>query len=87
MARLARAESTSRINQTLDRVESKSAFAEFGRLEDRVERAEAMSEAYDRLEGRDPNAGELERQFSEADRKERLQKEFEELKRRVENDS
>jgi phage shock protein A len=83
LARLTRAESSSRINQALNRVQSKSAFAEFRRLEDRVEREEAMSEAYDRLEGRDPAADELERQFEESDRKERLEKELEELKNRV----
>jgi len=83
LARLTRAESSSRINQALNSVQSKSAFAEFRRLEDRVEREEAMSEAYDRLEGRDPAADELERQFEESDRKERLEKEFEELKNRV----
>jgi phage shock protein A len=83
LARLTRAESSSRINQALNRVQSKSAFAEFRRLEDRVEREEAMSEAYDRLEGHDPAADELERQFEESDRKERLEKEFEALKNRV----
>jgi phage shock protein A len=86
LARLTRADSTSRINQAMDRVGSNSAFAEFRRLEDRVDRAEAMGEAYERLEGRDPNAEELEREFEAADRKDRLTKEFEELKRRVSND-
>jgi phage shock protein A len=83
LARLARADSTTRINRALDRSTKESAFAEFGRLEQRVERAEAMSEAYDRLEGRDPQTEELERKFDEADRKERLEREFEELKSRV----
>ncbi|MCA9122164.1 MAG: PspA/IM30 family protein [Planctomycetaceae bacterium] len=83
LARLTRAESSTRINQALNRVQSKSAFAEFSRLEQRVEREEAMSEAYDRLEGRDPVAEDLERQFEESDRKERLEREFEELKSRV----
>lgn len=83
LARLTRAESSSRINQALDRVQNKSAFAEFHRLEERVEREEAMSEAYDRLEGRDPAADELDRQFEESDRKERLEQELEALKSRV----
>ena len=87
LARLARAESTSRINQTLDRVHSKSAFAQFQQLEERVERQEAMCEAYDRLEGRDPEAEELERQFAETDRQEQLSQELEELKRRVQEDA
>jgi phage shock protein A len=87
LARLTRADSTSRINQAMDRVGSKSAFAEFRRLEDRVDRAEAMGEAYERLEGRDPNAEELEREFEASERQDRLAKEFEELKRRVSNDA
>ncbi len=87
LARLTRADSTTKINQAMDRVGSNSAFAEFRRLEDRVERAEAMGEAYDRLEGRDPDADELEREFEAAERKDRLTKEFEDLKRRVSNDA
>lgn len=83
LARLARAESSAKINRTLDRVSNKSAFAQFRRLEDRVDREEAMCEAYDRLEGKDPDADELERQFKEQDRKQKLEHEFEELKRRV----
>jgi phage shock protein A len=83
LARLTRAESSSRINQALGKVQSQSAFAEFRRLEERVEREEALSEAYDRLEGHDPAADELERQFEESDRKERLERELEALKSRV----
>jgi phage shock protein A len=83
LARLTRAESSSRINQALDRVQNKSAFAEFNRLEQRVEREEAMSEAYDRLEGRDPEADELERKFEESERQQRLEVEMEALKSRV----
>ena len=83
LARLARAESTRRINNALDRSESRSAFAQFSRLEQRVERSEAMSEAYDRMEGRDPEADELARQFAEDDRREQVDNQFEELKRDV----
>jgi phage shock protein A len=83
LARLARAESSSRINSTLDRVQGKSSFAQFSRLEEKVERQEAMCEAYDRLDGRDPKAEELERQFRESERKQQLAEEFEALKRRV----
>jgi hypothetical protein len=46
-----------------------------------------MEEAYARLEDRDPKAEELERQFAEQERRERLQKEYDELKRRVEPDA
>lgn len=83
LARMARAESSQRINRAIDRAHSRSAFAQFSRLEERVERAEAMSEAYDRLEGRDPDSAELERQFEETERRERLEAEFELLKERV----
>ncbi|MBI2826974.1 MAG: PspA/IM30 family protein [Planctomycetia bacterium] len=86
LARLTRADSAQRIHTALNRTTSRSAFAQFNRLEQRVERAEAMSEAYDRLEGKDPDAVELERRFAETDRQERLQREFDELKRRVQTD-
>lgn len=87
LARLARAESSAAINRTLDRVTNKSAFAQFSRLEARVEREEAMCEAYDRLDGKDPDAEELERQFKESERKVQLEKEFEELKSRVQENA
>ena len=83
LARLTRAESTRRINRALDATGSRSAFAQFSRLEDRIERTEALSEAHDRLEGRDPDADELQRKFEQEARREDLQQEFEELKRRV----
>jgi len=87
LARLVRADSTQRINAALDRTESSSAFAQFDRLEQRVERAEAMSEAYDRMDGRDPEARELERKFAAEERKQKVQNQFEELKRRVHEES
>lgn len=86
LARMARAETARQINRTMDRATGRSAFAQFNRLEQRIERSEAISQAYDRLEGHDPDAEELERQFKEADRKEELEREFEELKRRVQSE-
>lgn len=83
LARLARAESTRRINDVLDRSEGRSAFTQFDRLERRVEHEEALGEAYDRMEGRDPDAEELERQFADEERREKVQSQLEELKRRV----
>jgi len=85
LARLTRAESTTRINKALERTRDRSAFAQFNRLEQRVERAEALEQAHDRLEGRDPGAEELRRQFDEKEHRENLQKEFEELKRRLQD--
>lgn len=83
LALMTRADSSRKINAALNRVDSRSAFAEFNRLEARVDRAEAISEAYDRMDGRDPGAEELERKFAEEQRKEKLKKEFEELKGRI----
>jgi phage shock protein A len=86
VARMARADSSRTVNDVLKRADCTSAIAQFQRLEKRVERAEAMEEAYDRLEGRDPNAEELARQFEEQERKEKLQRELDELKRRLEEE-
>jgi phage shock protein A len=83
LARLTRADSTTKINRAMEQSTSRSAFAQFGRLEKRADRAEAMSEAYDRLDGKDPDADELERNFAEADRQEKIADELEELTARV----
>lgn len=83
VARLSRAASASKINNALDRADGTSAFAEFSRLEQKVERAEAMSDAYDRLEGRDPDADALAAKFDADERRERLEAEFAALKDRV----
>ncbi|MEE8409948.1 MAG: PspA/IM30 family protein [Myxococcota bacterium] len=87
LARLSRAQSQRRVDGALRRADSRSAFAQFGRLEDRVDREEAMCEAYDRLEGHDPDADELKRKFEEQERREQVEKELEELKQRVEAES
>ncbi|MFK8113380.1 MAG: PspA/IM30 family protein [Rubripirellula sp.] len=79
-ARITRAESTQRINSTLDRSHSKSAFAQFSRLEEKVDREEAMSEAWDRMEGKDPDAEELARQFERDEQEQQLNEELRRLK-------
>ena len=83
LARLARAESSRQINDALDRASHASAFAAFHRMETRVERAEAVAEAYDRLEGRDPEADALDRQFEEEARREQIDEELASLKSRL----
>jgi len=83
MARMNRAQSSQRVNAALDRATGPSAFAEFGRLESRVEHSEAMAEAYLRLDGHDPDAEELEHQFSEEERKAQIEKELQQLKDRI----
>jgi phage shock protein A len=83
VARLTRAQSANRINDALDRAAGTSAFAEFSRLERKVERAEAVNDAYDRLEGRDPDADALAAKFAADERRERLDAEFAAIKERV----
>jgi len=79
-ARMTRAASNQKINHTLDRTHSKSAFAQFSRLEAKVDREEAMSEAWDRMEGKDPDADELAREFEQQEREQQLAEELEKLK-------
>ena len=71
-ARLTRATSMQKIQTAMDRSQSHSAFAQFNRLEEKVEREEAISEAWDRLEGNDPDAVELERKFEADERKQQV---------------
>jgi len=86
VARLARAQSARTVNEVMQRTESSSALAQFARLEAHVDRAEAMEQAYHRLDDRDPSAEELQRQFEERERQEKLQKELDELKRRLQGE-
>lgn len=83
LARMSRAQSSQKINHALDRASGASAFAEFGRLESRVERAEALAEAYERLDGRDPDAEALEREFAREERKAMIEEELQALKSRI----
>ncbi|MCA9159666.1 MAG: PspA/IM30 family protein, partial [Planctomycetales bacterium] len=75
---------TQKIHTALDRSHADSAFAQFNRLEDKVDRQEALTEAWERMDGKDPDARELERQFEAAEREQRLQTELELLKARIE---
>lgn len=83
LARMTRASSTRRINSALDRAQGTSAFAQFHRLETKVDREEALAEAYDRMDGRDPDAEELERAFAQQERSEQLRQEMDALRQRV----
>ncbi len=82
-ARMARANSTQKINGAIDRAGSQSAFAQFSRLEQKVERQESIVEAWDRMDGKDPEASELERQFESQERERSLSIELESLKTQV----
>ncbi|OGR12760.1 MAG: phage shock protein A [Deltaproteobacteria bacterium RIFOXYB12_FULL_58_9] len=86
LARFTRAQSKQRVDSALRHADGKSAFAEFSRLENRVERAEAMSEAYERLDGKNPDTEELKRRLDDQERRDKIEKELEELKRRVGNE-
>ena len=83
LARMTRAKSTRQINSALSKAEGRSAFAEFHRLESKVSREAALAEAYDRMDGRDPDAEELERQFAQLQRSEQLQRELSVLRQEV----
>ncbi|MCA8996214.1 MAG: PspA/IM30 family protein [Planctomycetaceae bacterium] len=83
VARMANAESTQAINHAMDRANGQSAFAEFSRLEKKVERQEAMTQAYDVLDGRDLDADELDAEFEKEERREKLEKELEKLRQRL----
>jgi phage shock protein A len=82
-ARMARADSSRTVDTILKRSSGSSALTQFARFEQRVERAEAMEQALDRLDDRPPEAQDLERRFDEQERQENLTREFEELKRRL----
>lgn len=83
LARMTRATSTRRINAAMERAQGTSAFAEFHRLETKVDRAEAIAEAYDRMDGKDPAAEELEREFAQQERAEKLKRELESLRQQI----
>ncbi len=80
MARMTRASTTQNINAAMERCDSQSAFAQFSRLEGRVEREEALSEAWNRMDGRDPEAEELARKFEQSEREQRVEAGFQKLK-------
>ena len=83
-ARMARAASVQKIHSAMDRCHSQSAFAQFSRLEGKVDRQEAMCEAWDRMDGKDPAADELAERFEIEERQEQLTLELEKLKSQVE---
>ncbi|MCM2370549.1 PspA/IM30 family protein [Aporhodopirellula aestuarii] len=82
-ARLARATSTNKINSVIDRVDSQSAFSQFERLSERVDREEAVSEAWQRLDGEQDEDDALHRKFEQDELTRQLDSELESLKARV----
>ncbi|MCY2980540.1 MAG: PspA/IM30 family protein [Planctomycetota bacterium] len=83
-ARMARASSSQKIHSAMERSNSQSAFAQFSRMEDKVEREEALIEAWDRMDGKDLAAEDLESQFEANERKELFEKELAKLRACVE---
>ena len=83
LARMARANSSQRINKALHSATSRSAFAQFDRLEKRAERDEAMDEAYRRLDGEDPDADDLKDRLEEEERREKIEAELESLRSKL----
>lgn len=83
-ARMARNESSQKINDAMQRSSQQSAFAQFKRLEEKVDRQEAVSEAWERMDGKDPDADELERQFEREEREAKVAAELEALRKRME---
>jgi len=86
LARMARAESAQKIDRALGRVDGRSAFRQFTRLEERVERVEAKEEAWDRLDGRDPDAEKLDREFAARERREKGDRASDDLRDRKDDD-
>ncbi len=85
LARMVRAETAEQISRALEFTTGPSAAAQFHQLEQQVEQAESLCQAFERLEARDAKTEERKR-LAEQERKEQLEREFEELKRRVETD-
>lgn len=85
-ARLSRSISTQKINDALHRTHQSSAVAQFNRLQERVERGEAMTNAWDELDGVDDEADALERQFEDEERRERVEAELQRLRDTIEDD-
>ena len=79
-ARISRAASTQKINAAMERSHGQSAFAQFQKMEEKVDREEAITEAWDRMDGKDPDADELKRQFELEERQDRVAAELEALR-------
>lgn len=84
-ARLARASTTNKINSVIDRADSQSAFAQFNRLQERVDREEAVCEAWQRLDGDQSECDDLQRRFEQEEQAQQLIDELDRLKERVQS--
>ena len=80
IARLARARSTTKIHAAIERTDQGSAFAQFQRLEDRVDRQEARIQAWTEMDGEALPNSDVEKDFLEQERRDRVQSELESLR-------
>jgi phage shock protein A len=85
VARLHHASAVRQIHDSLESTTRGSALSQFRRLTQQVDRAEALNQAHARLLEHEPAGQELEEQFTEAERRERIERDYQELKRCVED--
>jgi len=76
IARLARARTTTKLHTALERTDQKSAFSQFQRLEDRVDRQEAKIQAWTEMDGEAIPESEIEREFEKQERQSKIEVEL-----------
>ena len=76
VARFARARTTTKIHTAMERTDQSSAFSQFQRLEDRVDRQEAKIQAWAEMDGEAIPESEIEREFEQQERKSKLEAEL-----------
>lgn len=76
VARLARARTTTKLHTALERTDQQSAFAQFQRLEDRVDRQEAKIQAWSEMDGESIPESEIEREFEKQERQSKIEAEL-----------
>ncbi len=81
VAKLARTRSSTNIQAALARTDQRSAFAQFQKLEDRIDRQEAKLQAWSELDGTEIPESDVEREFLEREQKEKVETELESLRR------
>jgi len=84
VARLARARSTTKIHAAMDRTDSQSAFSQFQKLEDRVDRQEAKIQAWSEMDGDSIPESSIERDFAKQELQSRIDVELAAMKRSLE---
>jgi phage shock protein A len=76
VARLARARTTTKLHTAMERTDQQSAFAQFQRLEDRVDRQEAKIQAWSEMDGESIPESEIEREFEKHERQSKIEAEL-----------